>query len=147
MGKLATFRDLDRAERLGAFEAASLLLIARMLVSLVPFRLWQARLGKIGNAAEDHVLSPLGIAQVGIVRRSIARVTRHAPLDFICLPRALAARWMLARRGIGSELAIGVRALSHGEKDFHAWLMVAGDFVTGDCEPADYARLARDSAA
>lgn len=142
MGKLETFRDLSREEKIAAFEAAAFLLGARILVALVPLRIWRERFGTVSHAQRrpDPTLRHIS----GIVRRAIGRAMRNAPLDFICLPQALAARWMLSRRGIDSNLSIGaLRADTHGPR-LHAWLTSGGHWVTGDCNPEDFSPFATD---
>ena len=142
MGKLETFRDLSREEKFAAFEAAAFLLGARILVALVPLRIWREKFGKVSQARSQPDPS-VGHAS-GLVRRAIGRAMRNAPLDFICLPQALAARWMLARRGIESDLSIGaLRADARGPR-FHAWLTSGGHWVTGDCNPDDFSPFAAE---
>lgn len=147
MGKLATFAELDWEERRAAFEAAAALLSARILVALVPLRYWRNRCVPASTLTSGSALADRERKSVALVRRSIKRVMRNAPLDFICLPQALAARWMLERRGIASELRIGALHKASEIRNLHAWLHAGGDFVTGDCNLADYAVLGREETA
>ncbi|TXD35105.1 lasso peptide biosynthesis B2 protein [Lujinxingia vulgaris] len=55
----------------------------------------------------------------GAIERSVLRASRLIP-GARCAPRALAARHMLARRGIVSRLVVGLRLKPHPEG--HAWL-------------------------
>ena len=147
MGKLATFRELSNAERLAAFEAAALLLAARILVFVVPLRFWRdhfAQDSSLMHSAQPH---PATCPTVRLVRQAIGRAMRNAPLDFICLPQALAARWMLARRQIGSVLHIGARHRADVAPRFHAWLLAGGQWVTGDCDPGEFALLTSNTGA
>ena len=146
MGKLATFAELDGEERKAAFEAATALLSARILVAFVPLRYWRDRFKPTARAPLDRDISDDDAKAIALVRRSIKRAMRNAPLDFICLPQALAARWMLERRGIASELRIGALRKREDSRALHAWLRAGGDFVTGDCNLADYAVLGREDA-
>ena len=136
MGKFRTFRELKGDEKLAAFEAAFLLLAARGLVTFVPLRYWRGRFGTVRQAGALH--DPDREHASNIVRRAIGRAMRNAPLDFICLPQALAGRWMLARRGHDSELSIGARRDERGQLDIHAWLTCGGHWVTGDCDPDEF---------
>lgn len=81
------------------------------------------------------------------MRQAIRRATRNTPTDAICLPQALAAQRMLARRGLIADLFIGTRlGDAHGEaRDtsdriyaFHSWLKYDRFFVTGDCDESRY---------
>ena len=50
---------------------------------------------------------------------------RRASIPATCLTRSLLLRWMLQRRGVVSQLRIGVR-LNQGTLDAHAWVEFAG---------------------
>lgn len=137
MGKLTTFRELTREEKLAAFEAASFLLLARILVALVPLRFWRRKFGSV----DTEQVGARCASSVRLVRQAVGRAMRNAPVGFICLPQALAARWMLARRGVASKLSIGARR-EDGRMALHAWLTSGEAWVTGDCDPREYALLA-----
>ena len=68
----------------------------------------------------------------------VHKVTAHAPFRAVCLPRAMAAQWMLRRRGVQSQLDFGVRRGEDGALRFHAWLSVAGETVMGGSEAGAY---------
>ena len=50
---------------------------------------------------------------------------RYSPLRTTCLTRSLLLGWLLRRRGVTSELRIGVR-LTQGMLDAHAWVECEG---------------------
>ena len=50
---------------------------------------------------------------------------RQALIPATCLTRSLLLRWMLQRRGVASQLRIGVR-MKQGALDAHAWVESAG---------------------
>jgi hypothetical protein len=50
---------------------------------------------------------------------------RHTPFPVTCLTRSLLLEWMLRRRGVDSQLRIGVR-LTQGTLDAHAWVECDG---------------------
>ena len=50
---------------------------------------------------------------------------RRAFIPTTCLTRSLLLRWMLQRRGVASQLRIGVR-MNKGNLDAHAWVESAG---------------------
>ena len=115
-----------------AFEAVVLLILARVLVRYVPMRHWRRRLNTgppVGrsDAEGDRVFGH----EVGRVVRKVASCL---PFRVVCLPQAMAAQWMLRRRGVSSRLVFGVRRATEepGGLDFHAWLTVAGENVVGD---------------
>ena len=50
---------------------------------------------------------------------------RHVPCPVTCLTRSLVLGWLLHRRGVATDLRIGVR-LESGVLDAHAWLEYRG---------------------
>lgn len=67
-------------------------------------------------------------AVVAGVVTPVARVARRLPLRSPCLVRSVSAQAMLARRGVPSDLRIGVRP-AEGMLEAHAWLEVDGVVV------------------
>lgn len=118
---------------LATLEAAALLLFARALIRFVPFARWRRLLGPLGDrektADERHLAAAQGVA------RHVTRAARYLPIELVCLPRALATRWMLRRRGIDTALHLGARpsaAPGAGTRiELHAWLMVGRTVIMG----------------
>lgn len=73
------------------------------------------------SAAEDR-------ARVGWAVASAARFVPGAT----CLPQAMAAQAMLARRGIASTIQTGFDRTDAKGVEGHAWLVCDGDVVVGD---------------
>lgn len=69
--------------------------------------------------------SPLSLAQMTHLGALVNLAARHAPGPATCLTRSLLLRWLLRRRGIESDLRIGVK-LDQGRLDAHAWVEVVG---------------------
>ena len=61
---------------------------------------------------------------------------RHTPFRITCLSRSLLLCWLLRRRGVSSELRIGVN-LSSGSLKAHAWVEYAGQPVNDRADIAD----------
>ena len=144
-----------------AFEAVMLLALARLLVGYVPMRRWRRHLntGPPRGGSDPEGERALG-REVG---RIVRKVASCMPFRAVCLPQAMAAQWMLRRRGVSSRLIFGVRRASeepggplqrkHGAAapgrtpwtgaglDFHAWLTVAGENVVGDQGTETYVPL------
>jgi Transglutaminase-like superfamily len=123
--KLAVFRDLHSSDRILIAEAALLLGFARLLVLTMPFRLlarWLERAPARGVG--DAML-------LGRVRRAVTTAARNVPWNAVCLPQAMAAKAMLARRGCGSSLRIGAGFDAQGKLIAHAWLVVGATVVVG----------------
>lgn len=141
---LRKLRAYPPAEWHWAFEVLAMLAWARFLIRFVPVRWWHASIGPIGGRAALGVLTPEQRALALVVRRWIARVSAHAPFRAVCLPQALAGRWMLARRGIETELRVGARPVEpgSGRYDLHAWLMRGELCLTGAKGRRSYSEFA-----
>ena len=132
------------AWRICVVEAMLLLLLARFLVGFVPLRFWRTSLqqspSRRGNLVE--VKWPT----VRVVGRAVNRGAAHLPIAMVCLPRAIAAQWMLTRRGLSPRLVIGFAPpqaleLEESQRVLHAWVEVEGRIVVGantpnTCRPA-----------
>lgn len=128
--------------RLYHLEVLACLATARVLVRYVHFRRWRSTLGLLGQDAdmeEEPALTPAQFELARATGREVARMARRAPFAAVCLPQAMAAHWLLARRGIPSRIVIGSR---RNEADrallLHAWLMVGGEVVTGASEREEF---------
>jgi hypothetical protein len=123
--KLKSFGRLRWADRAIIAEAAVLLALARICVLTVPFRILVKWLDRVPDApASDPVL----VARVG---RSVAAAARNVPWNAVCLPQAIAAKAMLARRGQGSAFHLGATIEDGGKFSAHAWLECDGRIVIG----------------
>lgn len=126
------------------------LMAAALALKFLPFRRvvrWggfhasQPRPGKQSSLPARHPGSP------GQVGHAVQRAARHLPLELVCLPQALAAQWMLRRRGIASTLHFGMAKSAAGERpmEAHAWLTVAGLGVVGIAASQGFTEVARFS--
>ena len=131
-------------------EAAFMLMWAKLLIVFVPYRSWQ---GLMGDFTSTHTLSDAVVenrrAVAQGVARHVVRAARHLPFDMVCLPRALATRWMLNRRGIQTRLRIGARpiagSLGKARVELHAWLMLGDSVVIGFEEQESFIPFERAS--
>jgi len=139
MPKLRTALSLSGAQFGALVEASALLVWARLLIAFVPLRHWRKQFGELAAHGASHpALSEAERETARLVVHAIDRAGRNLPFAFICLPRALAARWMLARRGVDSQLYIGVGRSDAGETSLHAWLKAGEDWITGYQESISY---------
>lgn len=133
--KLRTALRLGTTDRALAIEAGAALLCARLESGLLPFKVLARRLGGLvpphHAAAPALPLSPAQIDAVRAVRWAIGAVAPWLPFRTLCLQQAIAARRMLARRGVGSVLHLGVGDPSGKKLEAHAWLETGGLKVTG----------------
>jgi hypothetical protein len=110
----------------------ALLVAARLLVALVPFRLWRRFPGFAGHTAtpvdEEQRRAALRLAIH--VRRAAARL----PGATLCLPQAIALSVLLRRAGLAHAVVIAARpARFTGPGDrLHAWVEHGGETVLGE---------------
>jgi hypothetical protein len=72
----------------------------------------------------------------------VTRAARYVPFKAVCLPQAMAARVMLARRGVASIMHFGAARGREKPLDAHAWLDAAGIEVTGYPVPHELVEIA-----
>lgn len=119
--RLAQFRALGRADQRMLLAA-----VACMPLFWLGLRVWglprfQARLER-SKAAPSKEMSLLDIRALGELVNIAAR---HTLGPRTCLTRSLLLGWLLRRRGVASDLRIGVR-LTNGVLDAHAWVECGG---------------------
>ena len=123
-----------------------LLATMRLLLRLRPFKLVAQRLGRIVSPAEARAATPPASAeQISLaadISWAVTRAARDAPFRAVCLPQAMTARVMLARRGVPSVLHYGATTQGEAAIEAHAWLSAAGVEVTGYPVPARFTEIA-----
>lgn len=140
IGKL--FRRTPR-ERALFLEALLRLAWARLLVRTTPFRRLAPHLGR-PQAETPLTITPGERALAVEISWAVQAAARHVPLRFVCLPQALAAKWMLQRRGLASTLYLGVAPglQTPDVLTAHAWLRAGDKVITGDHEMGYYVTVA-----
>ena len=128
-------RSVERWRARGeTIEAMLLLALARLLVARVPLGRWRASLGEAVAPIAGAALLRLDVnAGPRQLAGAVARAAARLPGESLCLPRAMALHWLLRRRGLGSELQIGVRPhqARGGIGDLHAWVVRDGEVLIG----------------
>lgn len=122
----------SRREWLAAAEAMLLLGGFRLLILAVP----NTRLVKgFGTAMEEsprRALDEDELATVRLVRWAVHGISRRTPWTANCLPQALTAKRMLARRDIVSTMYVGAAFTERRDAlRAHAWLRSGDVAVTG----------------
>jgi len=107
----------------------TMLLLARIVVAGVPFRLWRDRLG-----AADAGDQSAGSRTAHQLAADVEWAASRLPLGTKCLPRAMALSWMLRKRRVPHAVVFAVRpSSSRTDKDgLHAWVEVRGTRLIGD---------------
>ncbi|NNC73524.1 MAG: lasso peptide biosynthesis B2 protein [Sphingomonadaceae bacterium] len=123
-----------------------LLAMARFLILVVPLKYWRGLLGPIGEHDAESARAPdAATTRTALnIGRLVRRVAARAPFSALCLPQAIAAKLMLRRRRIASQIHVGARS-GTGSKaiDLHAWLMIGELCVTGDDERTQFKAFRR----
>ena len=132
------FFNISQTQRVLLIEASVFLLVARLLLVFVPFRyIVRAMGGFLPPTPKSHIIlrrSPSeDIELAREISCAIKRAVRYVPFRAVCLPQAMAARRMLALRGVPSIIHFGAtRNLAEGTPlETHAWLSAQGVEVTG----------------
>jgi Transglutaminase-like superfamily len=116
-------------------EACSALLHARLILLAVPFQQLALRWGRmvpIGDTLTSSVSTRSeDIVVAKQIAWAVAATASVMPFKAMCLQQAVAARAMLARRGVSSVLHYGAGRDQKGKLIAHAWLDVGFIRVTG----------------
>ena len=131
--------EMPSERRLLLVEASWCLARSSAAVALLPFR----RAVRVGGAtAGPPVSGPAEAAQVAEVRSAVDSVASRLPFRAKCFERALAARLMLRRRGIGTILFYGAR-WEGAAMSAHVWLRSGETDVIGCENASDFHPLAQ----
>ena len=120
---------VSRRELVHFAEAACALTVAWAAIKILPFRMLM-RTTNIGRAPDERSVADLNAVMVE-VRRAIKRAARRLPWTIVCFPEALAAHWMLRRRGAPSQVHYGLRP-SVEKLSAHVWVTLAGEIIVGE---------------
>ena len=121
-------RRLTLAKIRLALEVGIALAVARLVILLVPMPTLAAQLKRWGGTVSTR--PNLAAAQLQQLSGYLHTVGRYTPWRSLCLEQALAARWLLWRRGLPTTLHLGV-AKQGDQLTAHAWLECDGVLVTG----------------
>lgn len=108
------------------------LALARAAMICLPFRRIAAWLGTPGAMSPDAVADDeVRVAEE--IGWAVGVLARRVPWDGRCLAQALAATWMLRRRGLEGTVSFGAARAGAVDSEFtaHAWLQVGPCIVTG----------------
>lgn len=83
------------------------------------------------GAAADRTIGTSSAEDRARVGWAVASAARFVP-GATCLPQAMAAQALLARRGIGSTIQTGFDRTDAKGVEGHAWLVCEGEVVVGD---------------
>ena len=113
------FYKLSFSEKKLFLEAVFFLFLAKILLLIFPFK-FCLRFLKNNNCIKK-TWNPEYLQSI---KTAINRANHFASWKNICLVQSFAARWMLQRRKISSQISIGVTHNANKELIAHAWLTV-----------------------
>jgi hypothetical protein len=122
-------------------EAALQLTRVSLELDLAPSRRTDRLLGNLCTDAAGEQVDPAQLREAQRVGHAASRAAHLLPWHPTCLRQAVAVKRMLERRGIASQLQLGVSKRTVGEA--HAWVTVQGQPVIGQWELERYAVLGR----
>jgi hypothetical protein len=134
--RLRALARMSWSDRALVVESLAMLAAARVVVKTTPQRRLVSRIGgsritsaEVPDAALHRSSGRSG--DLGFrVGATVERVARFTWWRSMCLEKALAGKWMLRRRGIGSTMYVGM-ARRGSEFIAHAWLVGEGQTLTG----------------
>ena len=104
------------------------LAFARFLTACFPFRV----IARMMNTPIIKRRNGLAIEIEGPrISTAIRRAGRRSPWRTMCFEQALAARFLLRRRGMGATITFGVCKAETGKINAHAWLDCESKRITG----------------
>lgn len=118
---LAQFRALSHAEQRTLLAAATWMPVFWLGLRVLGLPRFQARLER----ARKPICSAITLPEVQALGELVNIAARHTLGSRTCLTRSLLLGWLLRRRGVESQLRIGVR-LRGGALDAHAWVECEG---------------------
>jgi hypothetical protein len=128
MTRLRRFAGLPAGHRILLAEAMLLLALAEIASRRRSGARLTRLLGRPGAHAPDTLTADENRSAVE-VGWAVAAAARHLPWRTVCLPQALAARWLLQRRKVRSTLYLGIASAQ--ARAAHAWVCVGPLVVTG----------------
>jgi Transglutaminase-like superfamily len=132
--RLSKFIKLSAPDRRLLTTAVVSLIKARLTVMFVPVR-------NILLPATPRYEASSPDTDAARISWAVETAARIVPTAKNCLVRAIAGREMLARRGVSSQIRLGVAKNSPETLSAHAWLECGGIVVTGEGEHRSYAAM------
>ena len=131
-----TFTSLDRSDRRLVLEAISLMGLVWIGLRLLRFLTLRRILDHYAGSPTTGDARQSDGGAIAQVRWAITGVAARFPVSATCLVQALAGDAILRRKGLPSELYIGVRVRANSAVPFaaHAWVECEGGVAIGGIE-------------
>jgi len=129
MPRFSTIKNMSPGQWALFTEATLLLAFARFCLRFIPFHVYIRLLGcKIESHPNEEQIP---YQRLEAIHEEVRRAARNVPWNAVCLPQAMAAKWMLKFRRIDSTIIWGVDKAEDNTVKAHAWLKVGHFIVMG----------------
>jgi hypothetical protein len=125
---LARFLRLSITEYKWLIQAAWAVLVVKIALRFLPFETFRAYFDHFCQTKTPRVYDTVTYHQVAWAIRA---VSARWPWRAVCLPQALAFKYIL-RRDASLHLQIGVNKRVQGQFQAHAWVEKSGKILIGD---------------
>jgi hypothetical protein len=137
-GYLSKWSSISMGAKIKFLHAALVLVLVKTGLSILPFSTFKRLFHWISKTETTQEPTSLQIEQTVWAVNTAANVL---PLSLLCLPRALATKYLL-RKVPSLSLEIGVEINPDKAFEAHAWVEKGGEIIIGDwSESVSYQRL------
>jgi len=133
------FCCLSNTQRLLLCEALLFLVLAKIAINVLPFNQLLKLLGRTHVKAQRQGIERE--IQCKNVVWAVNCITNNMPLKFVCFPRGISVKTMLALRNIETTLYYGVSRIQTEKLSAHVWVMDGVKGVIGFDIAQDYVIL------
>jgi hypothetical protein len=137
---LYKFFRLSCEEKLLLLEAAFFLILARMAIRFIPFRMLEYFFNRLPAHPELRGKNRDNVRT--LVVQAIERASQILPGETVCFPRGMVAQAMLRWRKIGVILYYGATGQQGGSLKSHVWVKDGEIAVVGCRESSAYKVIA-----
>ncbi len=137
--KWRRYMQLDGADKWLLLRAIAWLAIARIMLTVMPFRYLSARLSAKTNSPQIEPDPDL----LQRITDAVSAAANNVPWRSDCFPQTIAARMLLKSYGLASTIHFGVDRVGEDVLEGHAWLTCGETVVTGAAELDRYAEVHR----
>lgn len=123
------FSDLAPKAKALFFEAVWFAIFYRIIISILPFRLWSKYIPPSTTSLSDNYQN--SSEAINLIFRAMRRSSVYLPFKEKCLIEALVMKKMLYRRQIRSTLCLGLAKDVQNDLMAHAWLIHNNEIVAG----------------
>lgn len=135
---LLKWGNISGSAKIKFLQAGFTLVLIKTGLAVLPFSTFRRLFYKISKSETTKNLTSQQISEVVWAVNTAANVI---PLELVCLPRALATKFLL-RKVPSLSLEIGIEVNPHKAFEAHAWVEKEGEIIIGDwSDSVSYQRL------